>query len=43
LDAHDTVPGVNYRACGAARFETRAEAEAVAAQIAEWVPTVEEG
>lgn len=42
LDAHDTIPGVNYFYRRAARFDRRADAEAVAAQMWLWLPVVEE-
>lgn len=43
LDRDDTIPGVNYIYRHAARFDRRADAEAVAAQVPWWwLPVVEE-
>ncbi len=42
LDADDTIPGINYNEGRAAQFGTADEAQAVAARLGGWVPTVEE-
>ncbi len=42
LDQDDTIPGINYNEGRAWQFGTVAEAQAVAARLGGWVPTVEE-